>query len=227
MRMEMWATAGSGSAAIGFLPQDGKPSAGLPGRRTVLRTLSAAGLFVPLLAAPAIAEGNKTTRGACWVLGDNLSLAALLYAQNASQDLIDQTLGKAKQIAQAIGLEIKPFPPRSDKRGSTSADIIHYLIKGDGAELGSALSRKFDDEHGTLYEVSVKSNLLIILYAPDDSLGKTIADVVKSRCESIHLPPRLWNELVTLVYNRRSQDEVKNAVFKMHKDVANFFLADS
>ncbi len=230
MTVETQAAAGPATAGPSLSAHADAPPAALPVRRTVLKMLAAAGAAAPFLPAGAAAEDSKaakTTKGAAWVLGDNLSLAALLYAQDASDDLIDQTLGKAKKIAEAIGLEIKPFPKKSKERSGTDADVIHYLIKGDGAALGSALSRKFDDDHGTLFEVAVKSNLLIILYAPKDSLGKTIADVIKTRFEGMHIPPKLWKDLVTLVYNGKSADDVKKAVFKMHKDVADYYLADT
>jgi hypothetical protein len=45
--------------------------------------------------------------------------------------------------------------------------------------------------------------------------------------ESIRLPATPWTDVVTLVTNKRPQDEVKDAVFKMHKDVANFFIPGS
>jgi len=44
---------------------------------------------------------------------------------------------------------------------------------------------------------------------------------------SIRLPDRLWSGVVTLVENKRPPDEVKDAVFKMHKDIANFFIPGS
>jgi hypothetical protein len=37
----------------------------------------------------------------------------------------------------------------------------------------------------------------------------------------------LWSNLVTLVNNKAAVDAVKEAVFKMHKDVADYFIPGS
>lgn len=197
-------------------------------RRRVLRILAMSAFALPAAAGAALAEdGSKTTQGGAWLLGDNLSIAALLYNQNASKDAVDRFLSKAKKIADIFGLTIKPFPAKAATSAASSADMIHYLIAGDGAALGSALAKKYDDAHGGLFEVSVKSNLLILLYAPGDSLGRSIADVIKSRLTAIHLPAKLWSNVVTLVHDKGTADAVKEAVFKMHKDIADYFIPGS
>jgi hypothetical protein len=197
-------------------------------RRNVLKLLAAAGCAVPAAATTALAEeGSKTTEGAAWLLGDNLSIAALLYNQNASKDTVDRFMAKAKKIADIFGLTIKPFPAKAASSSASSADMIHYLIQGEGAALGTALARKYNDAHGALFEVAVKSNLLILLYGPGDSLGRSIADVIKSRLTKIHLPENLWGNVVTLVNNKGTVDAVKQAVFKMHKDIADYFIPGS
>ena len=194
-------------------------------RRRVLYLLALAGFCLPFAgAATRAAEDKNTTKGGAWLLGDNLSFAALLYNQGAAAETVDKFLSKAKTLADILGVQIKPFPAKSAKSAEATADLIHYLIQGDGALIGAALARKYDDEHGTLFEVAVKSNLLILLYAPGDSLGQSIADLIKTRLESIGLPARLWTGVVTLVDNKRPPDEVKDAVFQMHKDIANFFI---
>ena len=173
-------------------------------RRRVLYLLALVGLCLPF-ASPATraAEDKNTTKGGAWLLGDNLSLAALLYNPGAPAETLNNVLSKAKALADILGVQIKPFPAKSAKTAEATADLIHYLIQGDGALIGAALARKYDDEHGTLFEVAVKSNLLILLYDPGDSLGQSIAGLIKTRLGSIGLPARLWTGVVTLVDNKR------------------------
>ena len=95
-----------------------------------------------------------------------------------------------------------------------------YLIKGDGAEIGRQIAQKFGKEAGTLFEISVKSNLLILLYEPGEDQG--IGGVIQSRCTEIGLPNNLWLDVVNAVNGKASKGEVKNAVFKMHDDVATY-----
>jgi hypothetical protein len=197
-------------------------------RRRVLESLAIMGLCLPIAGTAAFAEDeSKTTQGGAWLLGDNLSLAALLYNQGADPAMIDRFLSKAKKLADIFGLEIKPFPAKAGSSSASTADMIHYLIAGDGAALGAALARKYGDAHGVLFEVSVKSNLLILLYAPGDDLGRSIAEVIKSRLTSIQLSENLWIGVVNLVNNKGSVDDVKQAVFKMHKDIADYFIPGS
>jgi hypothetical protein len=197
-------------------------------RRRALRSLALAGFCLPFARVAArAADDSNTTKGGAWLLGDNLSLAALLYNQGVAPDNVNRLLAKAKTIADIFGVQIKPFPAKAAKSSEATADIIHYLIKGDGALIGAALARKYDDDHAALFEVAVKSNLLILLYGPGDDLGQSIAGVIKSRLESIHLPARLWSDVVTAVDDKRSEKEVKDAVFKMHKDIADFYIPGS
>jgi hypothetical protein len=197
-------------------------------RRNVLQFLAGVEICLSFASVAARADqGNDTTKGGAWLLGDNLSLAALLYNQGAADDMVGRFMSKAKKIADIFGVEVKPFPAKASDSAQASADIVHYLIAGDGAQIGVALAQKFDQEHGILFEVAVKSNLLILLYGPGDSLGKSIAQVIQSRLTSIQLPDKLWSGVVTLVNNGASQDDVKEAVFKMHKDIADFYIPGS
>ena len=194
-------------------------------RRTFLISLTLAGAFLPFGVSVGATAGSNVTKAAAWRLGDDLSIAALLYAQGGAQDKSDQMLSKAQSLARELGVTIKPFPPRARKETETMADIIHYLIKGDGAAIGTALSRKYDRQHEYLFEVSTKSNLLYKLYAPGDSLGMSIASVIRSRSEEIGLPPALWSGVVAAITGKRSAEDVRSAVAKMHKDVVDYFLA--
>jgi hypothetical protein len=194
-------------------------------RRRFIKFLALGGISRPLIGRRAnAAESSSLTKAAAWRLGDNLSMAAILYAEGKDPDT-SQVFTKAKKLADALGVEIKPFPVKSTTSSGTSADVIHYLIKGDGALIGEALGMKYNDEHRILYEVSVKSNLLFILYGPGDRTANAISDVVTSRCEQIRLPSRLWMGVVTAINNERSWDEVRDAVIKMHEDVASYLLA--
>ncbi len=73
---------------------------------------------------------------------------------------------------------------------------------------------------GTLYEVSIKSNLLLLLYEPGDDQG--IGGVIQSRMSEAGMPENLWMGVVTAINNKAPQGELKQAVFKMHDEVAAY-----
>jgi hypothetical protein len=177
-----------------------------------------------LLLVFGIAEAGATpedlAKAAAWRLGDQLSLAGLLYAQGNQEDKVTELLSGIKPLAEAMQVEIKPFPPRSADSSQTYADVIHYLIAGDGAALGSEIGQKFGTPAGTLFEVSVKSNLLILLYQPGEDQG--VGGVIQARMSEIGLPENLWMGVVTAINNKAPEADVKDAVFKMHDDVAAY-----
>jgi hypothetical protein len=189
--------------------------------RTLSLTLAAAGVvFLLFFAGEGQAAVEDLAKAAAWRLGDQLSLAALLYAQGNQDEKVEELLASIKPVAEAMELEIKPFPARSSDSAQTYADVIHYLIDGDGADLGREISEKFGNAAGTLFEVSVKSNLLILLYQPGEDQG--IGGVIQARMSEIGLPENLRIGLVNAIKSNAPEGDVKDAVFKMHDDVAAY-----
>ncbi len=166
------------------------------------------------------AEESTVAKAAAWKIGDQLSLAGLLYSQGGEEENVKELLDSIKPLTDAIKIEIKPFPPRAETPVATYAAVIEYLIKGDGAEIGRQIGEQFGKNAGLLFEISVKSNLLILLYEPGDDQG--LGDLIQSRCNEVGLPNNLWLDVVNAVKGKAPKDEVKNAVFKMHDDVAAY-----
>ena len=159
------------------------------------------------------AEAGDISKLGSWTIGHNLSLAALLYAQDAPQQQIDKPLAMAKKAAEAIKVQIKPFPPKGKIGTETKATMINYLIKGDGWSTGEAIFKKLGREPATLFEIAVKSNLGLVMYQPGDDHG--IANVLKKRAEEIKLPPELWTPVVAAMNDKRPQKEVQAAIARM------------
>jgi hypothetical protein len=125
------------------------------------------GAAVWLLSASAThAQDSAVAKAAAWRIGDHLSLAGLLYAQGGEQENVDELISSVKPLTEAMQIKIKPFPPRGASAVEAYADVIQYLIKGAGAEIGREIGRGFGKEAGTLFEIAVKSNLMILLYEP-------------------------------------------------------------
>ena len=178
-----------------------------------------------LLAAPVgPAEAGDVSKLGAWTIGHNLSLAAMLYAQDSPQQNIDPPLAKAKKAAESIKVAIKPFPPKGKTRPDTMAAVIHYLIKGDGWSTGEVIFKKFGREHATLFEIAVKTNLGLVMYQPGDDHG--IANVLKKRAEEIKLAPDLWTPVVAAMTEKRPQKDVQAAIAKMHENIAARLLKD-
>jgi hypothetical protein len=181
----------------------------------------AAALMAALFAAVAArAEGSPVANAAAWRIGDHMSLAGLLYAQGGEEENVKELIASVTPLTEAMKIEIKPFPPRGLTQIETYAEVIQYLIKGDGAEIGRRIGKDFGKEAGTLYEIAVKSNLLILLYEPGSDQG--FADVLQARCVEVGLPNTLWAGLVDQLRGNASKEAIKDAVFKMHDEVAAY-----
>ena len=195
-------------------------SLGVLSRRGLIAFALAGSLLLLVFSGKGQAAVEDLAKAAAWRLGDQLSLAGLLYAQGNQDAKVEELLSNIKPVAEAMELEIKPFPARSSDLSQTYADVIHYLIQGDGADLGRQIAEKFGNAAGTLFEVSVKSNLLILLYQPGEDQG--IGGVIQARMSEIGMPENLWMGVVTAINSKASEGDVKEAVFKMHDDVAAY-----
>ena len=81
-----------------------------------------AGMVLLAVGVPATrAEIADLAKAAAWRLGDQLSLAGLLYAQGNQPDKVEQLLTSLKPLAGAMEAEIKPFPPRAATETETYA----------------------------------------------------------------------------------------------------------
>ena len=92
-------------------------------------------LMLLLGASAARAEESAVAKAAAWRIGDHLSLAGLLYAQGGEEGNVEELLSSIRPLTEAMQIEIKPFPPRAATKIETYAEVIQYLIKGDGAEI--------------------------------------------------------------------------------------------
>ena len=122
------------------------------------------------------AQESAVAKAAAWKIGDQLSLAGLLYSQGGEDANVKELIDSIKPFTDAMKIEIKPFPPRAATPVETYAAVIEYLIKGDGADIGRKIAEQFGKNAGLLFEISVKSNLLILLYEPgnDQGIGSVI-----------------------------------------------------
>ena len=193
-------------------------------RRRLLAPLTLAAVLLFLAATMIRAQESPVAKAAAWRIGDHMSLAGMLYAQGGEEeDNVKELIESVKPLTDAMQIRIKPFPPRGASQVETFAEVIQYLIKGDGAEIGRQIGKDFGKAAGMLYEVAVKSNLLILIYEPGNDQG--FADVLQARCVEIGLPNNLWFDVVNTVRSSASKDEVKDAIFKMHDEVAAYLGA--
>ena len=161
-----------------------------------------------------------TSKAKVWELGNKLSLAAVLFeAQGITHA---ESITVAKDLATEIGAEVPSFPAKTGNNASDGAAILHYLLTGPGKTIGEKIGSKYDRDHTDLYEISLKSNVLLMMYGPGDSLGKTTAKFITKAGERAKLPKPCWGPLVAKIEGERPYDDVKEEIFDMQKNVGGF-----
>jgi hypothetical protein len=161
-----------------------------------------------------------TTLQMAWTLGSRLSLAAVLLDAGAAAEQVNQRFESAGVIGRALGVEVPPLPSRTGAKTEDSATILVYLLRGVGEPTIKLLGDKYNAAHSRLFELAVKSNLLLMIYAPGDSIGVTIAKVIERNGPIGRLPEALWKPVVDMVRGGGAFKDVRDAVLKMHTDIA-------
>lgn len=189
-----------------------------------------AATLVLLLASTASAgqppQATTSTRERVWELGGRLSLAAIAAANGAPAAAVNKVYQSAQELGTGLGVEVPPLPERVLDKAKSNADARAYLLRDAGATIAGKLGAAYGADHSALFEVAVKSNLLLLLYLPGDQDSMTIADVIKRRAADARLPEEVWRDLVAKIEGRATFDVVKDAVTKMHGDVRRLLGAE-
>src|SRR6185436_8545258 len=96
---------------------------------------------------------------------------------------------------------------------------IDYLATANGKRIGQELSKSHTAEESALFEVALKSNILLLLYVPNSSAGNSVAAAISQAAPQAKLPAELWQPLVDALNKQAPQADVRAAVRKMHIDV--------
>jgi hypothetical protein len=188
-------------------------------RRQVLA--ASAALAAIGLISPATAGEAEAANAVAWIIGDNLSLAGLLYARGGDAKSVDGYLTRARDIARNISLEIPDLPAKGADDSATTADVIHYLISGAGWNVGAQIASGYGASSGSLFEVAVKSNILMLLYEPGNDNG--VGDIIRSRLDGL-VPPALWQPLLDAIAAKQPAADVQQAILTMHAAVVDYLV---
>jgi hypothetical protein len=157
-----------------------------------------------------------------WTLGNKLSLAAVAQAERAPVGTVEGLLGEAQHAARELGAEVPPLPPRTGDRTRDSVACLGYLLKTAGPAITNTLESRHGRRQSLLFQSSLKSNLLHVLYEPsaDDRESQAIAGFLADKATEAELPRELWSPVVDKVRSRASHQEVKSSVRRMQDSVA-------
>ncbi|MEX0642584.1 MAG: hypothetical protein WD468_07775 [Pirellulales bacterium] len=165
---------------------------------------------------PAVAAWN--TRRAAWLLGSKLSLAALANEHGAPAAEVQKLFGQSSALAKELDIPLKSLPARP-VGGAVRADndsALDYLFN-EGQDVGGALASQQSADHAALFEVAVKSNILLVLYKPGAPTTEAIAAAIERAGERAKLPATLWRPLLDALAAKGTLSDVRQAVYQLHE----------
>ena len=164
----------------------------------------------------------KSTQQVAWDLGHTLSLAAVGHGEEIAPVTVNNLFVKAKANAATLNMTLPDLPAKTSDKTKNKASVLGYMLNTAGKPIGETLTAKYDKEHATLFELALKSNVLLMMYGPGESTTQAIANVIRTRSERLSLPPKITANLLGLIEAGADYSKVKSAVFQMHSDVANY-----
>jgi len=181
-------------------------------------------LAITLVSGAAAQNGTDSSMSQAWILGSKLSLAAILQSQGADSALVSRQFAAASAAATLFGIKLPALPSKTGDKIKESAAAMNYLINTTGNPIGGMLVRSHGGEHGAVFEVALKSNMLLTLYGPGESTANTIAGVIRSRAANAKFLNGMTAPLLLLIDRKASYNEVKTELFYLH-DLAPKFIA--
>jgi hypothetical protein len=174
-------------------------------------------------AAPA-----RTTRSAAWQLGSKLTLAALAHDRGVVPNDVAKWLAQARAAADLLGTSIAelPDPATADEIDGGSRRVHDFLFQ-QGQRIWRELSEKHGADHAALFEVAVKSNVLLVLYQPGATWGDLLASSIRDAAPTAELPADLWQPLLDTLARKSPAGEVRIAVRRMHANVEKYLSGET
>lgn len=160
-----------------------------------------------------------STRARSWELGGKLSLAAIALASPALPSTVQKVFAGARDIGSGLGVDVPALPERELDRSQTQGLVMKYLLADAGAPIAGKLGSTYGGDHAALFEVAVKSTLLLLFYSPGAPEGAEVVTVIRKRAVDARLPESLWQPLVAKIEAKASYDDVKAAVTDLHNAV--------
>jgi hypothetical protein len=169
-----------------------------------------------------VATPGPNTRLAAWRLGSRLSLAALANDRGVTTN-VTTWLEEARSAAKSLDTSVTdlPAPANAAESSAASPQVLNYLSV-EGRRIGRDLSAAYGANHAALFEVALKSNLLILLYSPRSTTVEAISAAIRRAAPQAGLPTELWQPLVDLLGKDSSINDVRTAERKLHSDVEQY-----
>jgi hypothetical protein len=162
-------------------------------------------------------------RRIAWLLGNKLSLSALANDRGGADDETAKLFSQARTLAEMLDTTVDDLPPaRAATPGSTNFDRALQYLFAQGQSIGRVLATKYGDDHAALFELAVKSNILLALYRPRTSVTGALSSAIEQAGGRSGLPVKLWQPLMDAMANNAPAEDVRQAVYRLHADADHY-----
>jgi hypothetical protein len=163
---------------------------------------------------------SVSTRRAAWLLGSRLGLAALAHDRNIAREETIVWLDEARAMAGVLDTSITelPAPSKTNTGPPASREVLSYLLS-EGKRVGGELAKNQGPDHASMFEVALKSNLLLVLNKPDTAAVGHISTAIERAAPQAGLPAELWRPLLDTLAQKSPPAAVRRAVRQMHAAV--------
>ncbi len=159
--------------------------------------------------APKSNRSETNAKLAAWELGRLMSAAAMLHFQGNEVELAKRTFNRAKVVAAAVSIELDDFEDEpSEIKPVNAANCMKYCMATCGADVHQKLLSTDNRQVATLFELSIKANLLRLIYQPGDSLGVNVAAAITERAEWAGFEDAEWQPLVKSIEGRNRANKL-------------------
>jgi hypothetical protein len=166
-----------------------------------------------------VAVPKVSTRLAAWELGSKLTLAALANDRSLVPEDVAGWIAEARDAAETLGTSIDELPAPAAKTGDKGSSAVHDYLFQQGQRVWRDLTEAHGPDHAALFEVAVRSNVLLVLYAPGSSAADSLANSIREAGPRANLPPDLWQPLLDILASHPPAAKVRSAVRQMHAAV--------
>jgi hypothetical protein len=155
-------------------------------------------------------------------------LAALANDRGVAAKKVPDWFYDAEVAAKYLGTSLTPLPEPAPKTDSALASnaVINYLV-ADGQRIGRDISKQHSVEQAALFEVALKSNILLLLYTPGSAAGNSISAAIAQAAPRSKIPNDLWQPLITALNQQATQNDIRAAVRKLHVDVDQYLAQEA
>jgi hypothetical protein len=167
-----------------------------------------------------------SARRAAWRLGSRLSLAALANDRGIAPEKVPKWFNEAESMAGVLKVAIAPLPERPESPAADGAPVATKFLVQQLKSIGKELATIHGMEPAALFDLAVKSNLLLIYNKPGTSAITQIAESIRKTLPQTNLPAGLYRPLLDALSNGSPPAAVRQAVTKLHADV-DAHLAES